>query len=283
MFIGWVFTLIYLYSWIPYPLYIGFVFSNVVFDNGNIGYVLLMGMLFPLIDWTVGFECNLLVMILLFTVLLLGMILCLIFLSLLYLFITYELLLYMLCIILFLFIPSYYRARTAFYLFLYSVCGSIGFIIGILFVLLLTSSLFLVTLFIIIPFYIKIPCFPFFYWLPEVHCEVNSSISLFLAGLLLKLGVFGFVRFILCSFFLSLGFLCSFILSFTLLGMIIVSCSCFRYFDFKKIIAFSSILHLNLSILTLYSFSFVLFHYLNVDYWQFNRLNDFYDVFYFFI
>lgn len=51
-------------------------------------------------------------------------------------------------------------------------------------------------IFLIIPFLIKIPSFPFYYWLPEVHCEVNSSISLFLAGLLLKLGVYGILNYV---------------------------------------------------------------------------------------
>ena len=39
------------------------------------------------------------------------------------------------------------------------------------------------------------------------------------------------------------------------MGVIIVSCSCFRYFDLKKIIAFSSILHLNLTLVSIYSLS----------------------------
>ena len=70
-----------------------------------------------------------------------------------------------------------------------SIFGSITFIISLLIVIL--SQLLISSLFILFPFFIKIPSFPFFYWLPEIHCEVNSSISLFLAGLLLKLGVFG--------------------------------------------------------------------------------------------
>ena len=39
------------------------------------------------------------------------------------------------------------------------------------------------------------------------------------------------------------------------MGLIIVSCSCFRFFDLKKIIAFSSILHLNLTLVSIYSFT----------------------------
>jgi len=165
-------------------------------------------------------------------------------------FICYESLIILLFFLLFLFTFFYYRIRSAFFLFLFSIFGSISFIISLLIVIL--SQLLISYLFILFPFFIKIPSFPFFYWLPEIHCEVNSSISLFLAGLLLKLGVFGCLRIILSSFFLALRFLSSFVLSFSLMGVLIVSCSCFRFFDLKKIIAFSSILHLNLTLVSIY-------------------------------
>ena len=70
-------------------------------------------------------------------------------------------------------------------------------------------SIYLFSLVIILPFLIKIPTFPFYYWLPEVHCEANTAISLFLAGLLLKLSIFGLIRYILASYYLSLRFLSS--------------------------------------------------------------------------
>jgi NADH:ubiquinone oxidoreductase subunit 4 (subunit M) len=81
--------------------------------------------------------------------------------------------------------------------------------------------------------------------LPEVHCEVNTSISLFLAGLLLKLGVYGILRFIFSSLFFCMIFFSRFVLSFSLMGLFIVFGAIFRCFDIKKIIGFSSILHLN--------------------------------------
>lgn len=108
---------------------------------------------------------------------------------------------------------------------------------------------------IIIPILIKMPSFPFFYWLPEVHSESNSSISLLLAGLILKLSIYGLIRFILSIFYLSLLFLTTLLLTLTLLGVLIIASSCFRYFDLKKIIAFSSILHLNLVLVSLLSFN----------------------------
>jgi NADH-quinone oxidoreductase subunit M len=88
--------------------------------------------------------------------------------------------------------------------------------------------------------------------LPEVHCEANSSISLLSAGLLLKLGIFGMMRFILFLFFMSMRFLCGIVLCILLIGIILASCSSLRYYDLKKMIAFSSIIHLNLSFLSLF-------------------------------
>jgi len=159
-------------------LYCGIILSNLVLDNGNIGFVLLIVILFPLIDWISGFESKTWNFNFLFLLLLILLFLCLLLFTLLLLLIYYELLIIELFFIIFLFIPSYYRIRSAFYLFIFSTLGIIPFIISLLIFIL--SDWLLCSLLIVIPFYIKIPCFPWFYWLPEVHCEVNSSISLFL-------------------------------------------------------------------------------------------------------
>jgi len=89
----------------------------------------------------------------------------------------------------------------------------------------------------------------------EVHAEASTSLSLLLAALLLKLGLFGLLRF--C--FISLS---SIIYLFSLILFIIIFISMlslvfyyFRLYDFKKIIALSSILHLNFSLISLFSLS----------------------------
>ncbi len=171
--------------------------------------------------------------------------LCFIFVTLLLFFISYELLVVILFYFCAAFIPSFYRIRTGFILFCFSLVGSISFIFAAL--LFIVCDWWLCSLLLLFPFLVKLPCFPFFFWLPEVHCEANSAVSLLLAGLILKLGVFGIIRFIFSSFIFSLRFLVSFMFSFILIGVILASCSCFRSFDIKKIIAFSSIIHLNLS------------------------------------
>lgn len=218
-------------------------------DNGNIGFLLLIIILFPLIYWIAKIESNTMNFTLLFFILFILLVISFLLISLLLFFIFYECLIILLFFILFLFLPSFYRIRTTFIFFIFTIFGTISFILSL--IIFILSKWWISSLMILIPFCVKIPCFPFYYWLPEVHCEANSSISLLLAGLLLKLGIFGIIKFILSSFFLSLRFLSSFVLSISLIGIILASCSMFRYYDLKKMIAFSSIIHLNLAFCSL--------------------------------
>ena len=146
-------------------------------------------------------------------------------------------------------IPSFYRIRTAFSSSVPTISGTI---ISIPPSSIMISSTFLSPSIIIFPSLIKIPSLPFFYRLPEVHCESNPSISLPLAGPLPKSSIYGILRFISSSFFLSLRSLSSSVLSFTPIGIIIACRSCFRYFDLKKIIAFPPISHPNPSLISLF-------------------------------
>ncbi len=156
-------------------------------------------------------------------------------------FIYHERLIILSFFISFIFIPSYHRIRTAFFSLLFSILGSIHFILPLFYIV---SSINLFSLVIILPFLIKIPTFPSYYRSPEVHCEANTSIPLFLAGLLLKLSIFGIIRFILCTFYSSSRFLSIILIYLILIGIIIINSPYFRYYDLKKTIALSPILHL---------------------------------------
>lgn len=242
---------LYCFSIIPFSFYVGLVIIGFFgIDNRNIGFLLLVLVLFPLIYWISAFESKSINFNSLLITLFILLLSCFLIHSLLLFFLFFEYLIILLFFILLIFIPSFYRMRSAFWFFLFTIFGNFLFIFSLF---IMISSNFLFCLISIFPFFIKVPSFPFFYWLPEVHCEVNSTIPLFLAGLLLKLSIYGIMRFILSSFFLSLRFLSSFIICFTLIGIIVASFSCFRYFDLKKIIAFSSILHLNLSLVSILS------------------------------
>ena len=239
-----------MWSILNITFYVGSSINGFSIDNCNIGFILLILLLFPIVYWIAGFESktsSLSFLLLLLFILLFGSF---VFKSIWLLFLVYELIIIILVLVLWIFLPTFYKIRTSFFFYVFTIVGTISFSISIL---LIISFEFLFCVIIIVPFIIKLPCFPVFYWLPEVHCESNTSISLLLAGIILKLSLFGLMRFIISSFFLSLRLLSSFIVSFTLVGIIIAFSSCFRYFDLKKIIAFSSILHLNFSLVSLLS------------------------------
>ena len=89
------FFLLYLYwlSLIPYPLYCGSILTIISVDNGNIGFLLLSIILFPLIDWIAGFESKTMNFSFLLFYLFFGLILCFLLISL-YLVKFFSLLIY---------------------------------------------------------------------------------------------------------------------------------------------------------------------------------------------
>ena len=226
----------------------GFTWINLTLDNSNIGFNYLTLYFLSIFNWIAEFESKSNSYLYIFIVLFLFLYLVFIINSLVMFFIYYECLIILLLYDLYNLLLSYYRIRTAFYYFLFSISGNINFIIALFYIV---SSINLYLFIIILPFLIKVPTFPFYYWLPEVHCEGNISISLYLAGLLLKLSIFSINRYIWCSFILSVLYLLVLTMYFILIGVIIIHSSYFRYYDLKKSIALSTILHLNLLLYSL--------------------------------
>lgn len=100
-----------------------------------------------------------------------------------------------------------------------------------------------------ISFGIKIPIFPFHIWLPEAHVEAPTEGSVILAGILLKLGAYGFFRFIFPLFPLSTYYFSPIVITLSSLAVLYCSLTTLRQNDIKKIIAYSSIAHMNMAIL----------------------------------
>jgi proton-translocating NADH-quinone oxidoreductase chain M len=109
----------------------------------------------------------------------------------------------------------------------------------------------LVCIFFMIAFFIKIPVVPFHFWLPEAHVEAPTSGSVILAGLLLKLGAYGLIRFLLPLFSDIIVFLNPVLVTICIYSIIYISFIILRQLDLKRIIAYSSIIHMNFILLGL--------------------------------
>merc|ERR1719211_812773 len=105
---------------------------------------------------------------------------------------------------------------------------------------------------ILIRFLVKFPLYCLHLWLPLAHVEAPVYGSIILAGILLKLGGLGIIRF---SCYIScLNF--NYVIVFTrLIGMLLVGGVCLQSTDLKKIIAFSSVAHIAFCIFIVHAFS----------------------------
>jgi len=160
------------------------------------------------------------------------------------------------------------RMKAAYYLFLYTLFGSLFLLISLILIgfqvgtfnwyFLLTADIsYTRELFlwpgIFLAFAIKVPMFPFHIWLPEAHVEAPTGGSIILASLLLKLGIYGFLRFLLPLFPFGTLFYSSLVLIFALLGVFYASFVALRQIDLKRIIAYSSVAHMNFGMVGLFS------------------------------
>ena len=162
------------------------------------------------------------------------------------------------------------KILAAYYFFLYTLLGSIVMLISILYILeqvgttdyetLLTFSFSeLEQKFLWFSFFLsfasKVPMVPVHLWLPEAHVEAPTAGSVLLAGVLLKLGTYGFIRFSLPLFPQASFFFTPLVYTVSAVGIIYTSFTAIRQTDFKRIIAYTSIAHMNLVMLGIFSFN----------------------------
>ncbi|MBW2444567.1 MAG: NADH-quinone oxidoreductase subunit M [Deltaproteobacteria bacterium] len=98
-------------------------------------------------------------------------------------------------------------------------------------------------------FAIKVPMFPFHTWLPDAHVEAPTAGSVVLAGVLLKMGTYGFVRFAMPLFPVAALQFVPVIFTLALIGIVYGSLVAMVQSDVKKLIAYSSVAHLGFVLL----------------------------------
>jgi proton-translocating NADH-quinone oxidoreductase chain M len=106
-------------------------------------------------------------------------------------------------------------------------------------------------------FAIKIPMFPFHIWLPEAHVEAPTEGSVLLAGVLLKLGGYGFMRILIPIFFNANIYFLPFVFLLASIGILYTSFTTLCQIDLKRIIAYSSIAHMNIAVLGLFTLDLI--------------------------
>jgi NADH-quinone oxidoreductase subunit M len=102
-------------------------------------------------------------------------------------------------------------------------------------------------------FAIKVPMFPFHTWLPDAHVEAPTAGSVILAGVLLKMGTYGFLRFCLPLFPEASRLAAPYILTLAVVGIIYGALVALPQRDIKKLVAYSSVSHLGFVMLGMFA------------------------------
>jgi len=162
------------------------------------------------------------------------------------------------------------KILASYYFFLYTLLGSVIMLLSIIYIFIqvgttdyeilltfvfsdLEQKILWCTFFL--AFAAKVPMIPLHLWLPEAHVEAPTAGSVILAGVLLKLGTYGFIRFSLPLFPQASYYFAPFVYTISLIGIIYTSLTAIRQTDFKRIIAYTSVAHMNVVMLGIFSFN----------------------------
>jgi len=162
------------------------------------------------------------------------------------------------------------KIRAAYFFFLYTLLGSVLMLLSILYIYyqvgttdyeVLLTFIFSKTeqKFLWLSFFgsfaTKVPMVPVHLWLPEAHVEAPTAGSVILAGVLLKLGTYGFLRFSFPLFPEASFYFAPIVYLLSVVGIVYTSFTAIRQTDFKRIIAYTSVAHMNLVMVGLFSFN----------------------------
>ena len=153
------------------------------------------------------------------------------------------------------------RIYSAFKFFLYTFLGSILMLLGVIAVYFETGTTDITValthsfpaglqkwlwLAFFASFAVKVPMWPVHTWLPDAHVEAPTAGSVILAGILLKLGGYGFIRFSLPMFPLASSYFTPLIFTLSVIAVIYTSLVALAQTDMKKLVAYSSVAHMGL-------------------------------------
>jgi NADH-quinone oxidoreductase subunit M len=107
----------------------------------------------------------------------------------------------------------------------------------------------LMWVFMFIAFAVKVPMVPFHTWLPDAHVEAPTPISVILAGVLLKMGIYGMLRFNWAVLPSATASFAALVAVFGVINVVYAAMVCLAQRDLKKLIAYSSVSHMGFSLL----------------------------------
>jgi NADH-quinone oxidoreductase subunit M len=162
------------------------------------------------------------------------------------------------------------RVYAAFKFFLYTLAGSLLMLLALLAMwyqagttdiptLMQTSfprgmQMWLFAAFMV-SFAVKVPMWPVHTWLPDAHVEAPTAGSVILAGVLLKMGAYGFLRFSLPMLPEASAAFAPFIFSLSVIAVVYTSLVALAQEDMKKLIAYSSVAHMGIVTLGIFTFT----------------------------
>jgi NADH-quinone oxidoreductase subunit M len=164
------------------------------------------------------------------------------------------------------------RIYASYKFFLYTLAGSVLFLLALLYLYFTFNTTDIPTLIAQAPsmglgvqkwlwlalfasFAVKVPMWPFHTWLPDAHVQAPTAGSVILAGVLLKLGAYGFLRFSLPMLPEASHYYADFVFVLSVIAVVYTSLVALVQEDMKKLIAYSSVAHMGFVTLGIFSFT----------------------------
>ncbi|MDD9841374.1 MAG: NADH-quinone oxidoreductase subunit M [Alphaproteobacteria bacterium] len=162
------------------------------------------------------------------------------------------------------------RVYASFKFFLYTLLGSVFMLLAVLYMYWQAGTSFIPDLMahdftapaqtwlwlaFFASFAVKLPMWPVHTWLPDAHVEAPTAGSVILAGVLLKMGGYGFLRFSLPMFPLASAMFADFVFVLSVIAIIYASLVAFAQEDMKKLIAYSSVAHMGFVTIGIFAFN----------------------------